>query len=60
MKHLSKIIVAVVPALAVAGTLPAQVFADSIPEFISEVKVYEWNYDNAEKDLKDRLTGGIF
>ena len=50
MKHLSKIIVAVVLALAVAGTLPAQVFADSIPEFISEVKVYEGNYDNAEKE----------
>ncbi len=50
MKHLSKIIVAVVPALTVAGTLPAQVFADSIPEFISEIKVYEGNYDNAEKE----------
>ena len=47
MKHLSRILVALMLALAIAGTLPAQVFADSLPEYISEVKVYEGSYSAA-------------
>ncbi len=50
MKHLSKILIALVLALTIAGTLPAQVFADSAPEYISEVKVYEGNCDNASAE----------
>ena len=50
MKHLSKILIAVVLALVIACTLPAQVFADSVPEYISEVKVYEGNCDAAESE----------
>ena len=50
MKHLSKILIALVLALVIAGTLPAQVFADSLPEYISEVKVYEGSCDKAESE----------
>ena len=50
MKHLSKMLIALVLALTIAGTLPAQVFADSAPEYISEVKVYEGNCDNASAE----------
>ena len=50
MKHLSRILVAVVLALTIAGTLPAQVFADSLTEYISVVKVYEGNCDKAEAE----------
>ena len=39
MKHLSIILIAIVLALTIAGTLPAQVFADALPEYISEVKI---------------------
>ena len=48
MKKLSVIILAVLLALTIACTLPAQVFADSLPEYISVVKVYEGNCDKAE------------
>ena len=47
MKHLSRILVALVLALTIAGTLPAQVFADSLPEYISEVKIFEGSYSAA-------------
>ncbi len=50
MKTLSKIIIALVLALAMAATLPAQVFADSLPEYISVVKVYEGNCDKAASE----------
>ncbi len=50
MKHLSRILIALVLALTIAGTLPAQVFADSLPEYISVVKVYEGNCDKAESE----------
>ncbi len=39
MKRLTIIITAFVLALLMAGILPAQVFADSVPEYISEVKI---------------------
>ncbi len=39
MKTLSKILIALVLALTIACTLPAQVFADSVTEYISEVKI---------------------
>ena len=50
MKHLSKILVAIMLALVIAGTLPAQVFADSLPEYIGAVKVYEGSCDKAESE----------
>ncbi len=39
MKKLSMIIISLMLALSVACSLPAQVFADSVPEYISEVKI---------------------
>ncbi len=39
MKKFSLAITALIMALLIAATLPTQVFADSLPEFISEVKV---------------------
>ena len=39
MKRIAMIITAVVMAVLFAATLPAQVFADSLPEYISEVKI---------------------
>ena len=39
MKKIALIITALLLALTIAGTLPAQVFADSVPEYISEVKI---------------------
>ena len=50
MKHLSRILIALVLALSIAGTLPAQVFADSLPEYISAVKVYEGSCDAAASE----------
>ena len=50
MKHLSSILIALALALVIAGTLPAQVCADSLPEYISEVKVYEGNCDKAASE----------
>ena len=35
-------------ALFMACLMPAQVFADSIPEYISEVKVFIGDYKDAE------------
>ena len=39
MKKITIIITSLVMALLIAGTVPAQVFADSVPEYISEVKI---------------------
>ena len=50
MKHLSKILIALVLVLIIAGTLPAQVFADSLPEYISAVKAYEGNCSKAAEE----------
>ncbi len=50
MKHLSKILIALVLAVTIAGTLPAQVFADSVPEYISAVKAYEGNCSKAAEE----------
>ena len=56
MKHLSKIIIAVMLALVIAGTLPAQVFADSVPEYISEVKI---GMGKEAKEAEEALEGYI-
>ena len=50
MKHLSRILIAIVLALATAASLPAQVFADALPEYISEVKVYQGSCDAAASE----------
>ena len=50
MKHLSRAVMAIVLALLVITIMPAQVFADSLPEYISEVKVYIGDYSDAEKE----------
>ena len=50
MKKLSIIILAFMLALTIACTLPAQVFADSLPEYISVVKVYEGSCDKAASE----------
>ena len=39
MKKIALIITALLLALTIAGSLPAQVFADSVTEYISEVKI---------------------
>ena len=44
------ILIALMLALVIASTLPAQVFADSLPKYISAVKVYEGNCDAAESE----------
>ena len=54
MKHLTRALIAVILAILTAGILPAQVFADSIPEYISEIKLGEGRtYAEAEKGLSD-------
>jgi len=57
MKNMSKVILAVVLAVLTAAMIPAQVFADSAPDYISEVKVFEGSYSEAESEgytmLKD-------
>ncbi len=50
MKKASIIILAFMLAFSIACTLPAQVFADSLPEYISVVKVYEGNCDAAASE----------
>ena len=56
MKHLSKVLSSLVLAIVIAGTLPAQAFAES-PDYISEIKIYEGSCKNAAKEgytvLKD-------
>ncbi len=56
MKHLSKTIIAVFMAILMGTLLPVQVFADT-PDYISEVKVYEGNCKNAEKEGYTILCG---
>ncbi len=41
MKHLSKVLIALLLAVLTATILPAQVFADSAPKYISEIKLGE-------------------
>ena len=50
MKHLSRMMIALVLAILCVVVMPAQVFADSMPEYISEVKVYMGSYKDAEKE----------
>ena len=50
MKRLSRILVAVFLAVLTATLMPAQVFADSKPEYVSEVKVYEGSCKDAEEE----------
>ena len=50
MKKVSMILITLVLALSIAGTFPAQVFADSLPEYVSEVKVYEGSCDKATSE----------
>ncbi|MBO4770210.1 MAG: hypothetical protein J5563_05450, partial [Clostridia bacterium] len=73
MKRFSVIIIALVLAILTAALMPAQVFADSIPEYISEIKVYMGDYSAAGKegftvlkgedgnpvDLNQKAGGGI-
>ena len=40
MKRISTLILVFVLALLMACLMPAQVFADSLPDYISDVKVY--------------------
>ena len=57
MKNLFRIIIAMTLSILVIVLLPAQVFADSVPDYISEVKVYYDSYDKAKEEgytiLKD-------
>ena len=50
MKKFSIIFTAVLLALLTAAVMPAQVFADSLPEYISEVKVYQGSYADAKAE----------
>ena len=47
MKRISRSVIAVLLAVLVMTVMPAQVFADSMPEYISEVKVFYDNVDGA-------------
>ena len=50
MKRISTIFIAVVLAVLTACIMPAQVFADSVVEYISEVKVFMDSYSEAESE----------
>ncbi len=50
MKRISTIAFIILLALLMAGLMPARVFADSLPEYISEVKVFYGDSKNAEKE----------
>ena len=60
MKRVSSVILAAFLALLTACIMPAQVFADSIPEYISEVKIFTGDYSSAASEgytlLKDGNT----
>ena len=58
MKHISRTVIAVLLAVLVMAIMPAQVFAESLPEYISEVKVYIGSYKDAEKEGFTILNGG--
>ncbi len=57
MRHISRTVIAVLLAVLVMTLMPAQVFADSITEYISEIKVYIGNYNDAEKEGYTILSG---
>ena len=50
MKHIPMAVIAVFLAVLVMAVMPAQVFAESLPEYISEVKVYIGSYKGAESE----------
>ena len=50
MKRISTLILIFVLALLMACLMPAQVFADSLPDYISEVKVYIGDCKDAEAE----------
>ena len=57
MKRILLIALSLVLAVLTAALMPAQVFADSLPDYVSEVKVFYDSYSDAEKQgytvLKD-------
>ena len=57
MKSISRIFISLLLALLIVTVMPAQVFADSMPEYISEVKVYMGSYKDAEKEGFTILNG---
>lgn len=50
MKRYFRVLIATVLAVLTATVMPAQVFADSLPEYISDVKVFYYSYNDAEKE----------
>ena len=56
MKRLSRVIIALILAVLMAGLMPAQVFADT-PDYISEIKIYAGSYKDAEKEGYTILNG---
>lgn len=50
MKRISTIVLTIILALLTACLMPAQVFADSLPDYISEVKVFYGDSGNAENE----------
>ena len=57
MKRITTVTLVILMALLMACLMPIQVFADSLPEYISEVKVYIGSYSNAEKEGFKILNG---
>ncbi len=57
MKHIFKAVIAAVLALLVITLMPAQVFADSLSEYISEIKIFYGDYKDAEKEGYTILNG---
>ena len=57
MKRVYKIVISLLLAALIFTLMPAQIFADSLTEYISEVKVFYGSYAEAEKEgytvLKD-------
>ncbi len=56
MKYLSKVLIAALLAVLMAALVPVQVFAD-MPDYISEIKIYEGNYDDAASEGFTILNG---
>ena len=56
MKHISKVLIAVILAVLMATLLPAQVFADT-PDYISEVKIFMGSTDGAADEGYTILNG---
>lgn len=57
MKRISTIALIILLTLLMAGLMPARVFADSLPEYISEVKVFYDDFNNAEREGFTVLNG---